>query len=181
MTIRTVVTYPAPVLRQEAAPVAPSEFGPALVRLAEDMAETMYAQNGIGLAAPQIAVGKRLLVMDVEWPDRDDSTLYALVNPKLVATRGARVYEEGCLSFPGLMVPIDRHDEVVVEALDPLGKAVRIEAGGLLSICIQHEMDHLDGLTLVDRAKGPHRKRLIMEMKRQPWFHPELLPADLAL
>ena len=176
MSVLDIVTYPAPVLLTPAPEVAADEFGPDLQKFANDMAETMYVSNGIGLAAPQVSVSKRMLVMDVEWPDREDSRLYVLVNPVLEEGRGETVFEEGCLSFPGLAVPVDRFEEVTVRAQDALGRSFRFDADGILSICFQHELDHLDGVTLADRATGEAREQLFAEIRAQPWFRPELLP-----
>lgn len=176
MSVRPIVTYPEPVLLTPAKPVTGGEFGPDLARLADDMAETMYAANGIGLAAPQIAVGRRVMVIDVEWPEREDSTLWVLANPEVVEARGEVIFEEGCLSFPELTVPVERSAEVRVRARDAYGQPVEFEADGILAICVQHELDHLDGVTMLDRATGEHRARLIAEMKTKPWYRPELLP-----
>ena len=176
MTELDVVKYPAPVLLEKAALVGKDEFGPDLLKFAEDMAETMYTSNGIGLAAPQVAVSKRMMVIDVDWPDREDSTLFVLVNPELQEGRGEVVFEEGCLSFPGLNVPVTRFAEVRVKAQDATGESFEFDAEGILAICFQHELDHLDGITLMDRAEGEDRQRLIAEMQNQPWFNPELVP-----
>ena len=177
MSTMEVVTYPAPVLLKKAPPVPEAEFGADLLKLAEDMAETMYSSNGIGLAAPQVAVSRRMMVIDVDWPERDDSSLYVLVNPELTEGRGEVVFEEGCLSFPGMNVPVTRFAEVHVRAQDTNGRFFEFEADGILAICFQHELDHLDGITLMDRATGEDRVRLMAEMREQPWFKPELVPA----
>ncbi len=176
MSVRTVVTYPHPTLLRLADEVPDERFGDTLAELANDMAETMYVSDGIGLAAPQLDEPIRMLVMDIDWPRKDESELFVLVNPVLVETRGEQVYEEGCLSFPGIMIPIDRFAAVKVEARDPWGETFALEAEGLMAVCIQHEMDHLDGVTLVDRARGKHRQRLLAEMRTKPWFRPELVP-----
>jgi peptide deformylase len=179
MSIRPVMTFPHPTLLRRAAEVTMEGFGAKLVGLSDDMAETMYASNGIGLAAPQIDVPIRMLVMDTEWPRQDDSTLHVLVNPEIVSRAGEMVYEEGCLSFPELQVPVRRSAEVKVKARDARGRPVTLEAEGLEAVCLQHEMDHLDGVTLVHRAEGEDRVRLIAEMRQQPWFNPELLKEPL--
>ena len=179
MSVRPIVTFPHPTLRRRADEVPNDGFGVELMRLADDMAETMYASNGIGLAASQIDVPIRMLVMDIEWPEREDSTLHVLVNPKITRRKGEIVFEEGCLSFPELQVPIQRSAEVTVAAQDARGRRVELEADGLLAICVQHEMDHLDGVTLVDRAEGEHREALVAEMRNQPWFRPDLLTEPL--
>ena len=181
MTVLDVLAFPAPVLRTTASEVADTEFDAKFLKLINDMAETMYVSNGIGLAAPQIGVSKRIMVIDIEWPDREDSTLYAFINPEIMKTEGDTEYDEGCLSFPGLTVPVQRHEKVTIRAKDVKGETFTIEADGLLSICIQHEMDHLDGVTLIDRAEGDDKKMLIEEMKKAPWFDPTLLPAGESL
>ncbi len=181
MTVREIVTYPAPILLKKASTVTDKEFGPSLLSLVSDMAETMYISNGIGLAAPQIQISQRILVIDIEWPDREDSKLYAIINPEIVAAKGEVIFEEGCLSFPELTVPVQRDAEITLRAQDATGKPFELEADGLLSICIQHEMDHLEGITLMDRAKGEHRSQLVEQLKEQPWFRPELLPPGFKL
>jgi peptide deformylase len=181
MATRTIKTYPDPVLLRPAAPVEKDEFGPKLDALIADMAETMYVSHGIGLAAPQIAVSKRILVIDIDWPDHEDSVLHQLINPEIIEGRGDTIYPEGCLSFPGLICDIKRHEEVTLRAQDPSGAWIQIEADGLLAICIQHEMDHLDGITLADRAEGADREQLMEAIKSAPWFRPELLSENPTL
>ena len=179
MSTRPVITFPHPTLLRRAREVETEGYGTQLMSLAEDMAETMYAANGIGLAAPQIDVSIRMLVMDTEWPQRDDSTLHVLVNPAIVARKGEIVFEEGCLSFPELQAAVRRSAEVTVKARDARGRPLELQFEELEAICVQHEIDHLDGVTLVDRAKGEDRERLIAEMRQQPWFKPELLKEPL--
>jgi len=177
MAVLEVLTFPAPILRTVASAVTDSEFDADFLKLVNDMAETMYVSNGIGLAAPQIGVSKRVMVIDVNWPDREDSTLYAFVNPEIVEAHGETEYDEGCLSFPGLTVPVTRHERVTLKAKDVKGESFTLETEGLLAICVQHEMDHLDGITLMDRAQGADKEMLIAEMKTAPWYDPELLPS----
>lgn len=117
-----------------------------LARLLDDMVDTMYAANGVGLAAPQIGVSKRLFVADVgDGPIR-------LVNPRLVDHKGRAMGTEGCLSIPGILGQVDRWKSVVVKGLDELGEPVIYEAGGLLAVVFQHELDHLDGQLFTDLA-----------------------------
>ncbi len=179
MSVRPVITFPHPTLLRRAPKVEIEGFGVELLRLAEDMAETMYASNGIGLAAPQVDVSIRMLVMDTEWPQREDSTLHVLVNPEVVSRKGEMIFEEGCLSFPELQASVRRSAEVTVRARDARGRPVELELDGIDAVCVQHEIDHLDGVTLVDRAEGEDRERLIAEMREQPWYKPELLKEPL--
>jgi len=181
MAVLDVLTFPAPVLRTKAEPVADEGFDADFLKLINDMAETMYVSNGIGLAAPQIGVSKRIMVIDVDWPDREDSTLYAFINPEIVKTEGETEYDEGCLSFPGLTVPVQRFEKLTLKAKDVKGNSFTLEADGLLAICVQHEMDHLDGITLIDRAQGADKDMLIAEMKKAPWYDPSLLPSNETL
>src|SRR5690606_28869413 len=114
----------------------------ALARLADDMLETMYAAPGIGLAATQVNVQQRLLVLDVSEQHDDPKVL---VNPEILESRGSETCQEGCLSFPGLYADVQRKEWIRVRAQDVAGKAFEIETDGLLAVCIQHEIDHLDG------------------------------------
>lgn len=137
-------------------------------RLVADMLATMYASNGCGLAAPQVGSDLRIFVMDTQWRDDDRHAArdpQVLVNPRIVVADGTPVTDsEGCLSFPGLSVDVTRPSHVVVEALDGDGHQVRIEADGdLTARCIQHETDHLDGITMPDRLSPVARVRALME------------------
>jgi len=127
-----------------------------LRRLLDDMAETMYLNNGIGLAAPQVGEKLRLVVVDVERGE-ERNTLLKLINPRIVEKQGKTKSEEGCLSCPDLIVEVDRSESVTVEALLADGTPTTIEAEGLLAVCLQHEIDHLDGVLLVDRLSSLRR------------------------
>lgn len=146
MTRREIVVYPDPVLKAPTELV--TEFGPELTTLLKDMAETMYDASGIGLAAPQIGVLKRVTVVDTS---PDGSELIYLVNPKIVSRQGKTSSEEGCLSIPGYREKVERAESIVVQAQDETGKEIEFEAYEILSICIQHELDHLDGVLFIDR------------------------------
>ena len=149
--------YPEPILTTPAAEI--TEFDDDLVALVADMAETMYADNGVGLAAPQVGVSKRLLVMDCGDPDNPDAaSLYHFINPEILRRDGTILWDEGCLSFPGLTVEIERAEHIRVRAYDVEGHPFELELSGLEAVCVQHEIDHLDGITLVDRV-GPIRRR----------------------
>lgn len=161
MAVLTILRYPDPRLHQVAAPV--SEFDDALRRLVQDMAETMYAAPGIGLAATQVDVHRRVIVIDVS---EDKSALQVFVNPEIVASSDDRkVYEEGCLSVPGVYDEVERPDRVTVRAFDAHGVPFTLEADGLLAVCLQHEIDHLNGRVFVQylsRLKqGRIRTRLL--------------------
>ena len=127
-----------------------------LRRLLDDMAETMYLNNGIGLAAPQVGEKLRLVVVDVERGE-ESNTLLKLINPRIVEKQGKTKSEEGCLSCPDLIVEVDRSESVTVEALLADGTPTILEAEGLLAVCLQHEIDHLDGVLLVDRLSSLRR------------------------
>ena len=167
MSSLTIRAYPDPVLKGKSTPV--ETITDEVRRLLDDMAETMYLNNGIGLAAPQIGESSRLIVVDVQRGEEGD-TLLKLVNPRIVEKQGETKSEEGCLSCPDLLVEVNRFETVTVEALLPDGKETRIEAEGLLAICLQHEIDHLDGVLLVDRLSSLrrslyHKKRVKEEGK----------------
>jgi peptide deformylase len=157
MTIRPVRIYGDPVLREKAHPVA--QVDDALRRLAEDMRETMRSYEGVGLAANQIGVLQRVLVLDV--PVAEDQRVQAtLVNPEIVARSGAEVGEEGCLSIPGIYEDVRRAARLRVRALDEHGQPLKWEVEGYLARAIQHEVDHLDGVLFVDRLSMLKRQFL---------------------
>lgn len=133
-----------PVLRQKAKPV--KKINQSLRALLDDMVETMHAAPGIGLAAPQVGISKRVVVIDV------GDGLYELINPEITRRNGKKQSWEGCLSIPGYVGLVERSEEVTVKALDRQGKQYWIEADGLLAICLQHEIDHLDGILYPDIA-----------------------------
>ena len=148
MALLPILEFPDPRLRTKAVAVAPSELAePALQRLFDDMFETMYDAPGIGLAASQVDVPKRFMVIDVT---EDKSRPLVFVNPVIGARQGEQVYQEGCLSVPGIYADVTRSDVITVDALDRHGVPFTLEADGVLAVCIQHEMDHLDGKLFVD-------------------------------
>ena len=128
------------------------------------MLETMYAAEGVGLAAPQVGISKRLFVMDVGDPDIEPR---AVINPVIVESTGSERGEEGCLSLPGLIGVVERLASVVMEGLDLDGQPIRIEADDLLARCIQHEIDHVDGVLFIDRMSPLKRKMLLSKWKKQ--------------
>ena len=161
MALLQIRHYPDPVLKQKAEPV--TEFTPELRQLAQDMVETMYAAPGVGLAAPQVGVSKRLTVIDCA-PKDEEPALLVLVNPEIIARQGECHEEEGCLSVPGYYAKVDRSAQVRVRFQDLDGTAHVIEADGLMAIACQHEIDHLDGVLFVD-----HLSPLKRSMFRKKW------------
>ncbi len=153
----------AEVLRERAAEVPGPD--PELDRLIEDMFETMYDARGIGLAAPQVGIARRVIVVDVNEPGVEP---FALLNPVIVeSSPDTDRDEEGCLSIPGLSAVVERPARVVVEGLDPAGKPVRIEGTEMLGRCLQHEIDHLDGVLFLDRLSPIKRKMLLSKWKKR--------------
>ncbi len=157
MAIRTILHYPDKRLRNPGKKI--TEFTPALRALVDDMAETMYAAPGVGLAATQIGEELQLFIVDVADSD-DPSDLRVFINPVFVEKDGTRLYEEGCLSFPGVQEEVERAAHIKVKALDENGKEFEVEAEGLLAVAIQHEYDHLQGVLMIDHM-GPLKKRLV--------------------
>ena len=167
MAIRPILHYPDKRLRIPGEPV--TDFGPELQELVEDMAETMYAAPGVGLAAPQIGVAQRVFIIDVAPDDDGPSELRVFVNPEILEKDGECLFDEGCLSFPGAREEVERAERVKVRAQDQHGETFELEADGLLAIAIQHENDHLNGKLMIDRL-GVLRRRLLHRSmtKRQP-------------
>ena len=153
----------AEVLRTPAAEV--EEVDDELRRLIDDMFETMYEAEGVGLAGPQVGVSRRVIVVDVH---DDGLKPFALINPRVVeASKETDKGEEGCLSIPGLSAAVERPAHVAVEGLDRDGNPLRVEGGGLLARCLQHEIDHLDGVLFIDRVSPLKRKMLIQKWKKR--------------
>jgi peptide deformylase len=161
MPILTILQYPDPRLHKIAAPVA--RVDDAIRRLIRDMAQTMYAAPGIGLAATQVDVHRRIIVIDVS-PTHDQ--LKVFINPELVESRGNADLEEGCLSVPGVYDKVARAQWIRVRALDAEGEPFELEAEGLLAVCIQHEMDHLLGKVFVDYLSRLKRTRILARMRK---------------
>lgn len=148
MALLPILEFPDPRLRTRAVEVDPAELAaPAFQTLFDDMFQTMYEAPGIGLAASQVDVHKRFMVIDVT---EDHSRPLVFVNPRITARQGEQVYQEGCLSVPGIYADVTRSDTITVEALDRHGQPFSLEADGVLAVCVQHEMDHLDGKLFVD-------------------------------
>jgi len=156
-----ILEYPDPRLRKKAVPVA--SVDDALRRLIEDMFETMYDAPGIGLAATQVDVHRRLLVADLS-AEKDHP--YVLINPEIVAQDGLEVSEEGCLSVPGYFAEVERAERVRVRYLDRDGAAIEADFEGLLAVCVQHEIDHLDGRLFVDYLSEAKRQRIRKRLEK---------------
>lgn len=154
--------YPDPRLHTVARPVA--EVDERIRRLIQDMAETMYAAPGIGLAATQVDVHQQVVVIDIS---ESRSQLLVLVNPQIVDSSGTQDYEEGCLSVPGIYETVRRAERVRVEALDAQGQPFSLEAEGLLAVCIQHEIDHLKGKVFVERLSQLKQVRIKNKLKKR--------------
>jgi peptide deformylase len=162
MSHLNILRYPDARLHKVAAPV--TVFDDSLKRLAADMAETMYAAPGIGLAAIQVEVPKQVIVVDVS--ERRDS-LVVLVNPEILEATGVSDIEEGCLSVPGIYELVERAERVKVRAYDQNGNPFTLEAQGLLSVCIQHEMDHLKGKVFVEHLSQLKQQRIRAKLAKQ--------------
>ena len=159
MSLREVITYPHPILRKKSAVV--EEIDEDLKQLVEDMTETMYASHGIGLAAIQIGILKRVIVVNV------GEGLVVLVNPIIVEAEGETRMEEGCLCLPGVMVEVTRHESITVSGLGETGQEVTLHANGLLARALQHEIDHLEGTLIVDKVSRIKRELLTSSLRKE--------------
>ncbi|AGA32122.1 Peptide deformylase [Thioalkalivibrio nitratireducens DSM 14787] len=162
MALREILCFPDPRLRLRADPVA--EVDDSIRELVDDMFETMYAAPGIGLAATQINVQKRILVADVS---EDQNEPYCLINPEILSRDGEEEMDEGCLSVPGFYERVRRAERIRVRALNRDGEPFELETGGLLAVCIQHEIDHLDGKLFVDYISNLKRTRIRKKLEKQ--------------
>src|SRR6187402_1613803 len=157
-----IIEFPDPRLRTVARPV--KEVDTRIRRLIDDMFETMYEAPGIGLAATQVDVHERLLVLDVS---EDKSYPMVFINPEIVSAEGKQVYQEGCLSVPGIYADVTRSEKILVRALDRDGQPFEVNAEGLLAVCIQHEMDHLAGKVFVDYLSPLKRELVRKKLAKQ--------------
>jgi peptide deformylase len=162
MALLPILHCPDPRLNRRAAPVECVDD--RIRQLIRDMAETMYAAPGIGLAATQVDVHERVIVIDIS---EDRSDLRAFVNPVIVEAEGEAEYEEGCLSVPGVFDKVTRAARVKVRALDPQGEPFVLEAEGLLAVCIQHEIDHLEGKVFVEYLSRLKQQRIAAKLRKQ--------------
>lgn len=162
MALLNILQYPDERLHTVAKPIAAVDD--RVRQLIDDMAETMYAAKGIGLAATQVNAHERLVVLDVS---EDRSGVTAFINPEIIEKHGDTVYEEGCLSVPGIYEEVHRAEGVTVRALDRNGKPFEVKAEGLLAICIQHEIDHLDGKVFVEYLSQMKQNRIKTKLKKR--------------
>jgi peptide deformylase len=169
MPVRPIVLYPDPILRRPCPEV--TDFGPGLAALVTDLAETMSAAPGVGLAAPQLGVSARVAVVNVT-PAAPGSKLHVLVNPRLVERDGLESDSEGCLSIPGLAEKVDRPLRVKVAAQDIDGRPFETVAEGFLARVFCHEIDHLDGILFIDRLAGLRKQLAVRRLKKLPFLNP---------
>jgi peptide deformylase len=161
MAVLDILCFPDPRLRDKALPV--NNVDEDVRRLVDDMLETMYAAPGIGLAATQVGVAKRVIVIDIsEGKDQPQ----CLINPQIVHKDGEEEMEEGCLSVPGFFELVTRAEHILVRALDRHGEAFELETSGLLAVCIQHEIDHLEGKLFVDYISSLKRQRIRRKLEK---------------
>ncbi len=164
MAVLPVLIYPHRKLRTVAEPVA--EVDDEVRRIVDDMAETMYDAPGVGLAAPQVGISKRIFIIDTANED-ESGNLLIFINPRFKKKSGEIVWEEGCLSFPGIHEEVERASEVVVEALDRDGNPFEIKAEGLKAVALQHEYDHLDGVLIVDHVSFFKKRQIERDLKKR--------------
>ena len=160
MAILEIKEYGEPVLREKALSV--KEITPEILDFIKDMAETMYADSGVGLAAPQVGVSKRIILVDEE-----EEGLIVLINPEIVHSEGEVIEEEGCLSVPGIYSQVKRSSKVTVKALNENGDPIEITKEGLTARALQHEIDHLNGILFIDRIGRMERQILLNKLKKK--------------
>lgn len=174
MALLEILTYPDPRLALKSTPV--EKVDDKIKKLIDDMFETMYLSDGVGLAAPQVGVAQRIIVVDCGQREArledDDSPLqpcepHAIVNPEIVTREGMITWEEGCLSVPGYVDEIERAEKVTLKGLDRDGNPVLMEATGLLAVCFQHEIDHLEGVLFVDRLSRLKQAMVKKKLKKR--------------
>ena len=165
MTLRQILTEPNKILREKSQPV--EQVNSDLQKLMDDMLETMYAAPGIGLAAIQVGVPKRIIVLDIAPKDKPRNPMF-FVNPEIIKkSDNNSTYEEGCLSVPGQFAEIDRPDKCHIKYLDYHGQPKEIKAEGMLATCIQHEMDHLEGILFIDYLSKLKKSMIIKKLSKQ--------------
>ncbi len=163
MALLEIIKYPDPALKRVAQPV--KKITGEIVRLIQDMVETMYAAPGVGLAGPQVGQSKRITVLDVDF-EQPGKNLIKLINPKVLRAEGEVVWEEGCLSVVDFTAEVKRAARVEVVGLDEQEKEVKIDAEGLLAVALQHEVDHLDGKLFIDRISRLKRELYTRRLKK---------------
>tara|TARA_Y100000590_G_scaffold447589_1_gene583027 strand:- start:602 stop:1126 length:525 start_codon:yes stop_codon:yes gene_type:complete len=165
MAIRQILTEPNKILRQKSLPVTKVDV--ELQRLMDDMLETMYAAPGIGLAAIQVGIPKRIIVLDIARKEEPKNPMF-FINPEIInKSKNNSTYEEGCLSVPGQFAEIDRPDKCHLKYLNYYGEAKEIKAEGMLATCIQHEIDHLEGILFIDYLSKLKKTMIIKKLSKQ--------------
>nr|CRH07593.1 Peptide deformylase (PDF) (Polypeptide deformylase) [Candidatus Magnetococcus massalia] len=165
MAVLPIVTAPDPVLKKKAAPI--DGVDDATRQLMDDMLDTMYDAPGIGLAAPQVGISKRIIVVDVNYSDEGgERQPYCLANPEIIREEGEIQWDEGCLSVPESNGKVTRKESITVRALDRDGQEVTIDAEGLFAVCLQHEIDHLDGTLFIDHLSSLKRTMIMKKLKK---------------
>jgi len=159
MSVIEVVRFPNQILRQQCEPV--TNITDEVISLVDNMAETMYAYKGVGLAAPQIGVTQNVIVLDI------GQGLVSLINPEISASEGTKANEEGCLCLPDLSVTVERSERIQIKGIDRKGNPVTIEADGLLARALQHEIDHLHGTLIIDKLSKLKRDLIIKRLRKQ--------------
>ena len=165
MTIRKILTEPDPFLRQKSKPV--EKVDDSIRKIMDDMLETMYDAPGIGLAAIQIGIPKRIIVLDISKDPEKKEPMYFINPEKVYTSKDQATYEEGCLSVPGQFAEIDRPDECHIKYLDYNGDSKELKANGLLATCIQHEMDHLEGILFIDHLSKLKKSMITKKLSKQ--------------
>ena len=166
MALREIVKFPDPRLKQVSKPI--TEVDDVLRELARDMIEVMYDEPGIGLAAPQVGAGIRMFVIDTEWSNEGvGKNPTVVLNPEISDREGEITWEEGCLSVPDYVANVDRHEKITLHASDLDGNPIEETVEGLRAVCIQHEVDHLDGILFIDRISRLKRSLYVKKRKKQ--------------
>ncbi len=166
MTLREIVKFPDPRLKRVSKPI--TEVDDDLRALASDMIDVMYDEPGIGLAAPQVGVSVRLFVIDTEWSQEDaEKNPSVILNPEISDREGEIIWEEGCLSVPDYTADVERSAEITLRGMDLDGNPIEERAEGLRAVCIQHEVDHLDGVLFIDRISRLKRSLYVKKRKKQ--------------
>jgi peptide deformylase len=166
MALREVLQFPDPRLKRVSEPIG--EITDAIRELARDMCDVMYDEPGIGLAAPQVGQAIRMFVIDTEWSeDGNERSPRVMINPEFLHKEGKITWEEGCLSVPDYTAEVERAARVTLRALDLDGKEIIEEAEGLRAVCLQHELDHLDGILFIDRISRLKRSLYVKRRKKQ--------------
>ena len=164
MAILKILTYPDPKLKKKSTPV--EKIDKEIEKILDDMAETMYDAPGVGLAAPQVGINLRVIVIDISARQEDSPGLIELINPEIISSEGVQIEEEGCLSIPGFSSEVKRKAKAKVQGLDRKGELVEYEGTGLLARAFQHEIDHIDGILYIDRLTRLKRELLKKKIEK---------------